>query len=368
MRRRLPLGVPALCALVLTALPGRPSADVKTGGTPRPMPPMEKGAPYMEREQFPPFKGKTWRGEPFDLASHYNKGKYILVDFWATWCGPCMAEMPNMVRTMVENQNERFEILTVSFDKEGALKDMERVVDDYGLTFPIVTEWKHWKSSWVEDYEIKYIPQNFLLDPTGRVLMRDLHGEAMVDITRAFAMRPDLKYEPILLEMEILNPPAKPTKESPETPVEPLQVKLQVWNPQVPQGTFEVGIEYTAYTDSGVQTLRKKADGTFTMDQETGKPRVFQQAVTVSDTVKAEGSNGYAEVTLTIPMPAGTMDGELVPFAYSPALGMTIYGTGEYPTWSTRTWMDEEALAKQGGVIPPESAPAEEPAPEPTQG
>ena len=115
------------------------------------------------------------QGHQVSLSSF--KGKYLLVDFWASWCGPCRAENPNVVQAYSQFKNKNFAILGVSLDKE---KDawLEAIRSD-GLTWTHVSDLKFWQSKAVEVFQFNGIPFNVLIDPQGKIIAQGLRGEEL---------------------------------------------------------------------------------------------------------------------------------------------------------------------------------------------
>lgn len=109
-----------------------------------------------------------------ELALSSLRGKVVLIDFWASWCGPCRKEMPNVKRCYEKYKNKGFEILGVSLDED---KDRWlEAIQKEGMTWPQVSDLKHWKSEAVLIYGIQSIPFTVLVDKEGKILATDLRG------------------------------------------------------------------------------------------------------------------------------------------------------------------------------------------------
>jgi peroxiredoxin len=109
------------------------------------------------------------------------RGKYVLLDFWASWCGPCRAENPNYVKAYAEYKDKGFTILGVSLDQPGGHDAWLAAIKKDGLTWTQVSDLKYWNNEVAKLYDIRAVPQNFLIDPTGKIIAKDLRGE---DLTK----------------------------------------------------------------------------------------------------------------------------------------------------------------------------------------
>ncbi len=105
------------------------------------------------------------------------KGKYLLLDFWASWCAPCRQENPNVVAAYNKFKNRNFTILGVSLDENR--ESWKKAIQQDGLTWSHMSDLKQWESSAVQPYGIEGIPFNVLIDPAGKIIASSLRGEEL---------------------------------------------------------------------------------------------------------------------------------------------------------------------------------------------
>ena len=124
----------------------------------------------------PDFTQPDTAGHMISLSS--LRGQYVLLDFWASWCVPCRQENPNIVAAYENYKSKNFTVLGVSLDRPGQKAAWLKAIQDDGLQqWPNVSDLLFWRSPVVEQYAIESIPQNFLLDPEGRIIARNLRGD-----------------------------------------------------------------------------------------------------------------------------------------------------------------------------------------------
>jgi len=135
---------------------------------------------------FPDFNESDFAGKPVSLSG--EKGKVVLVDFWATWCGPCRAEFPNVKQTYESYHEKGFDIIGVSLDDDKS--KLADYIKDKGVVWPQFFDGNGWSNKLAVKYGIRSIPATFLVDAKGNLLGKDLRGpELQAAVSNAVASK-----------------------------------------------------------------------------------------------------------------------------------------------------------------------------------
>ena len=128
-------------------------------------------------EKFRDLEEPDVNGKMHKLSEYVGQGKWVLVDFWASWCGPCKAEMPNVVAAYKKYHDKGFDIVGLSFDEE---KDpWVKAIREWDMPWIHLSDLKYWETVAREVYSVDGIPDNILIDPEGTIVARGLRGDAL---------------------------------------------------------------------------------------------------------------------------------------------------------------------------------------------
>jgi peroxiredoxin len=131
----------------------------------------------MVGKQFIDLEEPDTNGKMHKLSEYVGQGKWVFVDFWASWCGPCCREIPNVVKNYNKYHSKGFEVVGLSFDEDK--NDWLQAINDLQMPWPHLSDLEGWQSVAAKVYGITSIPASLLIDPTGKIVACNLRGDKL---------------------------------------------------------------------------------------------------------------------------------------------------------------------------------------------
>ncbi len=319
-------------------------------------------------DYFPPYSGTLIDGGEFNLLDNYNSGKYIFIDFWAYWCGPCKRAMPDVVKTFDEYGGDRFFVTGVNMDTPSTEAKMHDYLEEAGITFPCVTELAGWNTTISLERGIHYIPQNYLLAPDGTILFKDLHGEELTETVGKLIARKDI-YKPIKMSTEVDHDPrlmkgfkgradawaagiyTKPFAQPLNPTPDELRLRIKVDNPE--EDHFKVIFSYNLYKPTGKRTYRVKDPVTREVYRPAADadPYIFYEADVETKEVIFDAWHGTFDSGFKLPLGDDVWEVSWQVKVFSKFLNREVTGGDDDIDFAGFYTLTPEMIADQGGII-----------------
>jgi thiol-disulfide isomerase/thioredoxin len=245
----------------------------------------------------PDIAGKDVRGNDVSLSAY--AGKFVFIDFWASWCGPCMGELPNVIAASKKFPADKFQVFSVSLDRPETLAKLQGVIKDNGIEYPVYYDGGWWKTKPAVEWGIHSIPASFVVDRKGVIILKNVRGE-QVDKFLSKLLWTDKAYLPVDSHAEPIDKKIGP---------DGVRVKVTATNPG--DDKFKAGVQYAYFLPP-----EKKGERPVEKDSEI--------------TVEATG-HSYSGV-LTLPVPENALIVYVQSECYASFFGDFVGGnTFEFP-------------------------------------